>query len=63
METNPGPISGEGKLWLCSLVPRRGLGTRLMVVNMGVSKATPSETIVSRPDFCDFTCGRAAYYH
>ena len=27
-----------------------------------MAQATPNETIVSRPDFCDFTCGRAVYY-
>ena len=26
-------------------------------------KATPNETLVSRPDFFHFTCGRAVYYH
>ena len=26
-------------------------------------KATPNETIVSCPDFCDFKCGQAVYYH
>ena len=26
-------------------------------------KATPNEIIVSRPDFCYFTCGRVVYYH
>jgi len=28
-----------------------------------VSKATPNETVVSRPDFFKIWCGREAYHH